>query len=253
MLPFESTGDGPPVLLIMGLGLPGDAWWRTVPVLARACRVITFDNRGAGRAEVAGRLTIAGMAADAVAVLDAAGVERAHVYGMSMGGMIAQELALGFTERVGWLVLGATSAGGALATPPDPATLAFLARRATMPDEEGRWASVPYVYSERTRGSGGARIGEDFARRRGHAFQPAGYRAQLAAAVGHDAAARLGAIAVPTLVVHGAEDRMVPPANGRALAATIPGARLLEVEDAAHLYTTDEPAADEAVLEFLSS
>jgi len=58
---------------------------------------------------------------------------------------------------------------------------------------------------------------------------------------------------VPTLVVHGAEDRMVPPANGRALAATIPGARLLEVEDAAHLYTTDEPAADEAVLEFLSS
>jgi len=254
MLPFESTGDGPPVLLIMGLGLPGDAWWRTVPVLARACRVITFDNRGAGRAEpVAGPLKIAGMAADAVAVLDAAGVERAHVYGMSMGGMIAQELALGFTERVGSLVLGATSAGGALATPPDPATLAFLARRATMPDEEGRWASVPYVYSERTRGSGGARIGEDFARRRGHAFQPAGYRAQLAAAVGHDAAARLGAIAVPTLVVHGAEDRMVPPANGRALAATIPGARLLEVEDAAHLYTTDEPAADEAVLEFLSS
>ena len=120
-----------------------------------------------------------------------------------------------------------------------------------MPDEEGRWASVPYVYSERTRGSGGARIGEDFARRRAYAFDPAGYGAQLAAAAGHDAAARLGAIAVPTLVVHGAEDRMVPPANGRALAAAIPGARLLEVEDAAHLYTTDEPAADEAVLEFL--
>src|ERR1700742_1185159 len=122
MLPFESTGDGPAVLLVMGLGLPGDAWWRTVPVLARTYRVITFDNRGSGRAERAeGPLTIAGMAADAVSVLDAAGVPRAHVYGMSMGGMIAQELALGFPERVGSLVLGATAPGGRAATPPDAA------------------------------------------------------------------------------------------------------------------------------------
>jgi pimeloyl-ACP methyl ester carboxylesterase len=252
MLPYESTGDGPAVLLVMGLGLPGDAWWRTVPVLARACRVITFDNRGSGRApRPSAPLTLAGMAADAVAVLDAAGITRAHVYGMSMGGMIAQELALGFPERVDHLVLGATSAGGSLATAPDPATLAFLARRATMPDEEGRWASVPYVYSERTRRSGGVRIGEDFERRRTYAFQPDGYRAQLMAAMAHDAVGRLGSLEAPTLVVHGDEDRMVPPANGRALAAAIPGARRLEVAEAAHLYTTDVPAADEAVLEFL--
>jgi pimeloyl-ACP methyl ester carboxylesterase len=252
MLPFECTGDGPAVLLIMGLGLPGDAWWRTVPVLARRCRAITFDNRGAGRAEpVTGPLTIAGMAADAVSVLDAAGVERAHVYGISMGGMIAQELALRHPSRVQSLVLGATAAGGPSATPPEPATLAFLARRAAMPDEEGRWASVPYVYSDRTRREGGARIGEDIARRRAYAFQPVGYRAQLAAATGHDTASRLQSLGAPTLVVHGAEDRMVPPANGRALAAGIPGARLLELPDAAHLYTTDEPEADEAVLQFL--
>jgi pimeloyl-ACP methyl ester carboxylesterase len=169
-----------------------------------------------------------------------------------MGGMIAQELALGFPERVVSLVLGATSAGGALATPPDPETLAFLARRATVPEEEGRWASVPYVYSERTRSINGARIGEDFARRRAYAFAPDGYRAQLAAATAHDTAARVGGIEAPTLVVHGAEDRMVPPANGRALASAIPGAQLMELDDAAHLYTTDEPAADEAVREFLS-
>jgi pimeloyl-ACP methyl ester carboxylesterase len=193
------------------------------------------------------------MAADAVGVLDGLGIARAHVYAISMGGMIAQELALRWPERVGALVLGATSAGGALATAPDPETLAFLARRASLPDEEGRWASVPYVYSERTRDSGGARIGEDFAHRRSYVFQPEGYRAQLAAAAGHDTAARLAEITVPTLIVHGAEDRMVPPANGRALAAAIPGARLLELEHAAHLYTTDEPAADEAVLEFLAS
>src|SRR4051794_7537888 len=252
MLHYESTGEGPAVLLIMGLGLPGDAWWRTVPVLARSCRVVTFDNRGAGRsARPSGPLTIAAMAADAVSVLDAAGIARAHVYGISMGGMIAQELVLGFPDRVASLVLGATSAGGRLATPPDPATLAFLARRAAVPDEEGRWASVPYVYSERTRQSGGQRIGEDFARRRAYVFHPDGYGAQLAAAAGHDTSARVGKITAPTLVVHGKEDRMVPPANGRALANAIPGARLLELDDAAHLYTTDEPAADEAVLEFL--
>src|SRR5262249_44135022 len=160
--------------------------------------------------------------------------------GISMGGMIAQELALGFPDRVASLVLGATSAGGALATPPDPSTLAFLARRAAMPDEEGRWASVPYVYSERTRRSGGERIGEDVARRRTYAFHAGGYRAQLMAASAHDPAARLGEITAPTLVLHGTEDRMVPPANGRALATAIPGARLLELENAAHLYTTDE-------------
>ena len=251
-LQFDSTGDGPAVLLVMGLGLPGDAWWRTVPVLARALRVISFDNRGSGRSQVPpGVFSISDLAADAVAVLDAAGIARAHVYGMSMGGMIAQELALRHPERVGALVLGATAPGGASATPPDPEILAFLARRAALPPEEGRWASVPYVYSVRTRSEGGQRIGEDFARRRSYAFHPDGYRAQLAAALRHDAGARLGAITAPTLVVHGAEDRMVPPENGSTIAAAVPGAELLLFDDAAHLYTTDEPAADESVLEFL--
>src|SRR5690242_8000396 len=94
-LHYDSAGEGPGVLLVMGLGLPADAWWRTVPVLARGFRVISFDNRGVGQSDLppAG-CTLAAMATDAVAVLDAAGIERAHVYGISMGGMIAQELAL---------------------------------------------------------------------------------------------------------------------------------------------------------------
>jgi 3-oxoadipate enol-lactonase len=251
-LNFESIGSGTAVLLIMGLGLPAAAWWRTIPVLAGSLRVIAFDNRGSGRSDCPpGPYSVADMARDAVAVLDAAGVERAHVYGISLGGMIAQELAMQHSERVCALVLGATSPGGAAAAPPDEETIAFLRRRPTMPAEEGRWASVPYLYSERTRRGGGSRISEDLARRRSLPFDANGYNAQLAAAATHDAGSRLRGITVPTLIVHGSEDRMVPPDNGRALAAAIPGADLHLLDDAGHLYTTDEPSADYHVLRFL--
>jgi pimeloyl-ACP methyl ester carboxylesterase len=250
----DSTGSGPAALLIMGLGLPGAAWWRTVPVLARSLRVITFDNRGAGGSDCpAGPYSIADMADDAAAVLDAAGVERAHVYGLSMGGMIAQELALRQPHRIGALVLGATSAGGAAGTAPDDDTIGFLRRRPALPPEEARWASVPYLYSARTRRESGARIAEDLARRQGFPFRADGYGAQLAAAGTHDVGSRLGRIAAPTLVVHGAEDRMVPSDNGRALAAAIPGAELRLIDDAAHAYATDDPAIEEDVAHFLAA
>jgi len=89
-LHWESTGRGAPVLLIMGLGLSGGAWWRTVPVLARRLRVITFDHRGVGRSRAFSDVyTTEAMADDAACVLDAAGVGRAHVYGISLGGMVA--------------------------------------------------------------------------------------------------------------------------------------------------------------------
>ena len=154
---WEDTGGvGPPVLLIMGLGMNATGWWRTVPVLAEAgLRVVAFDNRGVGRSErLPGPYTVAEMAADAVSVLDAAGIESAHVYGVSLGGMIAQEVALRHGERVRSLVLGATTAGGAAHVPADAATLAFLEQRAQMTAEHAVWASVPINYGPRTRARG---------------------------------------------------------------------------------------------------
>ena len=251
---FDSTGAGAPVLLVMGLGMNATGWWRTVPVLARSHRVLAFDNRGMGRSgKPPGPYTMDELADDAVAVLDAAGEPAAHVYGISLGGMIAQHIALRHPDRVRGLVLGATIAGGELVAAADPVTLAFFFRRADMPPDEAVWASVPYNYGPATRAHHAQRIGEDIAQRLRYPVEPEPYKAQLAAAAGHDTSARLGEIRAPTLIVHGEQDRMVPVANGERLAARIPGARLKTYPGAGHLYTTDEPAADEDVAAFLAT
>lgn len=251
---YESTGAGAPVLLIMGLGMNATGWWRTVPVLVQAgLQVLAFDNRGVGRSErPPGPYSVAQMADDAAAVLDAAGVQRAHVYGISLGGMIAQELALRHPLRVARLVLGATTPGGARAISPPERTLRFFASRGQMTAEESVWASVPYNYAPRTRREHGDWIAQDIVQRLRFPVQADGYQAQLAAALGHDAYERLASVSAPTLVLHGQQDAMIDPGNARLLAQLIPGARLQELPDAGHLYITDEPGADRQVAEFLA-
>jgi pimeloyl-ACP methyl ester carboxylesterase len=254
-LHFESTGAGAPVLLVMGLGMDATGWWRTVPVLAEAgLQVLALDNRGVGRSDrPPGPYTLAGMASDAIAVLDSAGIERASIYGISLGGMIAQEIALGYPDRVERLVLGATTPGGPKSASAPDATMAFFHRRGEMPAEEAVWASVPYNYSARTRAEHGERIAQDIGQRLRFPVEPEPYVAQLQAGLAHDAHDRLDQIGAPTLVVHGLEDIMVPTPNGRLLADAIPGARLAEFPETAHLYPTDEPAVDREVAAFLTA
>src|SRR5580658_704319 len=110
---WDEQGDGAPLLLIMGLGYSSALWHRTRPLLSQRYRTIAFDNRGVGLSDVPpGPYSIAAMASDAAAVLDAAGIARAHVFGISMGGMIAQEFALQYPTRTRSLILGCTSSGG---------------------------------------------------------------------------------------------------------------------------------------------
>jgi 3-oxoadipate enol-lactonase len=250
-LHWESTGTGDPVLMIMGLGLSGGAWWRTVPVLSRSLRVITFDNRGVGRSRARiPSYTTEAMADDAVSVLDAAGVERAHVYGFSLGGMIAQQLALRHAERVRSLVLGATHAGGPRAARPGDDVIAFFRRRVSMAAKDAARESVPFNYGPRCRREHKDRIAEDIQRRLSHPFPEHAYRAQMIAAALHNCHRRLARIEAPTLVVHGGQDRMVPVANAKILAERIPGAELRILEDAGHLYSTEEPDVDEKIARF---
>jgi 3-oxoadipate enol-lactonase len=250
---WESSGVGPPVLLIMGLGLSGGAWWRTVPVLARHFRVIRFDNRGVARSESSRyALTTEAMADDAVSVLDSAGIADAHVYGISLGGMVAQQVALRHPGRVRSLVLGATHPGGPRVVAPEPAALEFFRRRPKMPQDEAAWASVPYNYGPDYRRTHADRIAEDIERRLAHPFPAGAYRAQLYAAQLHNCHSRLGRIEVPTLIIHGRHDRMIPVANAELLAGAIPHARLRILEESGHLYPTEQPGIDEEISSFLA-
>lgn len=253
-LHWESAGAGEPVLLIAGLALPGSSWWRTVPVLARQFRVLTYDHAGVGRsASLRAPFTTAAMAADALSVLDAAGVSRAHVYGTSLGGLVAQQLATRHPGRVSSLVLGATHPGGARTQPPEHDVISFLRRRPTLPAREAAWASVPYNYAARCRHNHLDRIAQDLARRLELPYARAAYRAQLFAGATHDAFQALRRLVHPTLVVHGRDDRVVPLRNAELLAGAIPGAELHLLEETGHIYMTEEPSVDETITSFLEA
>jgi pimeloyl-ACP methyl ester carboxylesterase len=238
---WESDGpeDAPAVLLIMGLAYPAAAWFRLVPALAEHYRVLRVDNRGAGRTgDVPGApYTVETMAADCLAVLAAAGVEQAHVVGISMGGLMAQELALTAADRVRSLCLMATHPGIAQAVT-NPVAMEMLMKRGEMTPAEAAEASIPFNYAPSTPRD---RIEEDWAVRMPLAATNDGYMAQAVGTSQWSGYDRLPGITVPTLVMTGDVDALVPPANAQILADRIPGAELVTVPDANHVLTTDQP------------
>ena len=230
---WERHGAGPPLLLIHGLGYARWGWEPVVEPLARSFDTILFDNRGIGESDAPpGPYTAAGMAADAVQVLDEAGVERANVVGTSLGGMIAQELALGYPQRVDKLVLACTTPGGPQAFPMPQRTVELMQARATLreyvqnalePDPRPELVERILAYRERT----------------AQGFEP--WAAQAAAGATFDAHDRLGSLTAPTLVQHGEGDVVVDPRNADLLAAAIRGARTSMYAGCGHLFMWQEP------------
>lgn len=228
------------MLMIMGLSFTHEMWFRVLPHLG-SYRTIVFDNRGVGRSSVPpGPYSIVTMANDALAVLDAAGHKSAHVVGASMGGMIAQEIALRFPKRVRTLTLGCTSCSGLFCRPPrfgrGPGLQWFrIADRAERDRSLRRMLYAAATPDER--------IEEDIQVRCACAWNMRGVLNQLTGILLWNSYLRLPSIRIPALILHGEEDHLLPPGNGRVVARRIPRARFELIQNAGHVMTTDQPEA----------
>jgi 3-oxoadipate enol-lactonase len=238
---YQSLGDpaAPPVLLIMGLGLSSRAWDPLPQLLAQDFHVLSFDNLGTGKSGRSGfAYRMRDLAGDAVAVLEHAGARTAHVFGISMGGMIAQELAIRYPERVRSLVLGCTFASWRRGTAPSLSTkldLLLLNLGLVSPARIARiLVSAEWHLANPQSAPRWLRRAEPTALRYA--------TAQLLAIARHDTLARLQAIRAPTLVLTGTADKLVPPANSEVLARSIPGARLVRLEGAGHVFPLEREA-----------
>jgi pimeloyl-ACP methyl ester carboxylesterase len=246
---YEVIGEqGPPVLLIMGLGARGDQWTPMARAFAGAgFRAIHFDNRDVGRStRCEGRqYGIADMAQDALGLLDHLGVERCHVAGISMGGMIAQELMLRAPSRVLRAALIATLPGGPNTKTPDPAMVARLFAMGGGAGALGPAESLADLYRAITGpGFGDAHpelIEMAVAFALSHPTAPDALGRQMAAAGSFSAWDRLPASQTPTLVVHGDADPLIPYENGVLLSKRIPGARLHTLPGVGHLVPLEAP------------
>ncbi len=249
---YDRAGEGEQVLLVMGLATPRIGWFHQFHFLSQRYDVMSFDNRGVGETVFEGPWTMLDMADDAVGLADAMGYERFHLVGISMGGMISQEIVLNHPERVRSLTLMATTPGGPEAVPMSPE----YAQALMIPDPRERMRrSVELTFGERfrrenpdmmnlileamTSGSVGVTpigVGE---------IAPMGFIGQVSAVAAWmgagGTAARLGEIKASTLVMHGGEDLLLPVGNGKILARDIPGARLRIWDEAGHALNAEYP------------
>ncbi len=252
---YEVHGSGYPLILIRGLASNADHWYCQVPAFSSHYSVVVFDNRGIGRSDIPDSpFTISTMAEDTVDLMDFLGFRMAHILGISMGGMIAQEIALKHGQRVNGLILSCTHCGGKHAVQPDPAVIRNLSGSLFGGTEEAVQKGLRCLFSESSiqqKPSVIQRYGEVSKR-----FPPAGQVLihQLQAIQGHDTWADLANIQNPTLVLAGKEDVLVPPENSKILAERIPEARLHLIEGGGHQFLIEQPDAfNSAVLEFLQA
>lgn len=258
-LEYDSHGEGEPLLLIAGLGYDRWAWHRMIPALARRFRVIAFDNRGVGGSDQPpGPYSASLLARDTAGLIEALGLQRAHVLGHSMGGFVAQALALERPELVDRLVLGATHFGGPRHAPPTAEALAVLTDVSLDPVtrfRRGLAVSCAPGFAEAHPDV----IAAWMDRRLANPVDPVAYQAQLAIGLGlltEEASfePRLAAVQAPTLILTGEHDQVVPPRNAFLLAAAIPGSAALILPGAGHFFPIEAPdAAAAAVIGFAAA
>lgn len=236
-------GDGEPLLLIQGMSGTHLSWGEEfLSALQDDLRTVSYDHRGIGLSPAANDpFTIKDLAEDAAGLLDTLGWESAHVLGISMGGMVAQELALAHPGRIRTLTLGCTFCGGPGSQLTPQETMAKLGAAMTSGDRE---EAIRVGYE--------VNVSAEFRRQAAHydSFRAMALAApakvatimlQMQACLAHDTHDRLPQIAAPTLVLHGREDQMLPAANGELIASLVPGASLEVWDGVGHMFWWEQP------------
>lgn len=250
---YEIHGSGFPLVLIRGLGSNADHWYSQTPVFSEQYKVITFDSRGIGRSGGAdSHFNISVLAKDTVALMDAIGVSRPHILGLSLGGMIAQEIALSYPERIRGLVLASTHCGGKRVVRVSEAGVSLLPEELYGNTEERKQKAAEMMFSEKTLAETADVVEKylDVSNR----YPPAQEVLQKMrkSVQDYDSWERLPRIQVPTLVISGEDDVLVAPDNSRILAERIPGARLEIVKEGGHQLLIEKPyESNRIIMDFL--
>ncbi len=250
---YESYGDGEPLLMLMGLGGGSSMWWQQVAFFSPEYQVITYDSRGVGQSDKPDMpYSMRILAEDAAGLVHKLGIRSAHVYGVSMGGMVAQELALRYPELVATLILGATTCGGAHAVTASHEIVERLFSIMTLPAKEAIQVSTSATFSHAFVEQHPEEIRQWLTKGAESPPSAIGFKRQTEAAAGFDTYERLPLIKVPTLVLAGTCDQLIPPENSGILASRIPNAELMLFEGAGHGYLWEaEEQANHAVRDFL--
>jgi 3-oxoadipate enol-lactonase len=234
---YERHGSGDPLLLITGWTISSAVFEPVIDLYSRHFECILYDHRGSARSKGSSPLTMGALANDASRLLTALRIPRALVYGLSMGGMVALEVALRHAGRVQGLVLGGTSPGGPFAPRLGPKEVVSMARGGIAE----RSLRAPLLFSAAFRREHPERVSELVEYFKRHRSSPATVAIQTLAAAQFATTLQLGRVRAPTLVMHGERDELVPLAAGRLLAARIPNAELAVVPGAGHAYALEAP------------
>ena len=242
-LHYERRGDAAPLLLIQGMGGNSRHWGEPfLRELKRDFELILYDHRGVGRSgPLPDDASTADLAADALLLLDELEIERAHVLGISMGGMVAQELALSVPARLATLTLGGTSAGGTQSRPTSQDVVSALTAAVLSGDRERVLRTGFELVVSRAYAGSATNYSMFAAAAREYPATVPLLMSQYKAVVEHDAYGRLRGLDVPTLVIHGSADQMLAAVNADLIASMVPGARLELLEGVGHLFFWEQP------------
>jgi len=252
---YEIQGQGDPLVLIMGLRRNMEWWYHQLPILSQHFKVLAFDNRGAGRSDKPKMdYTIRLFADDTMGLMEALNIKNAHILGLSMGGYIAQELTINYPEAVRSLILACTSSGGGRAVLMSPERLKEFTANEGLSPEQILQKDMDIYFSDKFITEHPEKITEFIEISLRYYQPPDAFERQFAACLKHDTVDRLNRVTIPTLILAGDDDPLVPPENSRILKELIPHAELILFPGKRHCFFIEEAEEfNQEVISFLKS